>query len=129
VGVILGVVYVVQQIQQAVHQTKESLKKKGLHITDSGVSVKTDRRFDREDYIDATQRSFIKTMGAASFGQVDEHGNRIQGTTPPVSASHQPSFLNNRKNSTGSSKSSVLMPEEKEKKSRFGLRRGQSGSK
>lgn len=106
-----------------------SLKKKGLHITDSGVSVKTDKRFDREDYIDATQRSFIKTMSAASFGQVDEQGNHIQGTTPPVSAANRPSYLNERKNSAGSSKSSPVNPEEKEKKGRFGLRRGHSGSK
>ena len=32
------------------------LAQKGLTITDHGVSVKTEGRFDREDYVDATQR-------------------------------------------------------------------------
>jgi len=124
VGVIVGVIYAVQQIQHAVKQTKESLQKKGLHITDSGVSVKTDKRFNHEDYIDATQRSFIKTMSAASFRQVDDQGNHIQGTSSPVSASERPSFMNERKNSGQSSKTSLLTNEDKEKKSRFALRRG-----
>lgn len=33
-----------------------SLANKGLHVSDKGVSVKTSKRFDREDYVDATQR-------------------------------------------------------------------------
>lgn len=96
------------------------LGKKGLHITPSGLSVKTDKRFDREDYIDATQRGIIKTMGAASFGQVDEKGN------------HLDKGMIERKMSGGSSPSlgnGEEKEKEKEKKSRFGLRRGLSGSK
>ena len=33
-----------------------SLKTKGLDISDKGVSIKTQKRFDRENYVDATQR-------------------------------------------------------------------------
>lgn len=33
-----------------------SLKTRGLTISDKGVSIKTSKRFDREDYVDATQR-------------------------------------------------------------------------
>lgn len=32
------------------------LKEKGLDISDKGVSVKTTKRLNREDYVDATQR-------------------------------------------------------------------------
>jgi hypothetical protein len=65
------------------------LKTKGVHITDKGVAVKTSRRFDREDYVDATQRcavsrslfavcalanaaidrGIVKAVGASSFGK------------------------------------------------------------
>jgi len=116
VGIIIGVIYLVQQIQIAMNNTKETLQKKGLHITQSGVSVKTDKRFDREDYVDATQRGIIKAMGAASFGKVDEKGNHIHSSTRPTLLSQLSS----------SKLSDTQTPDEK--KSRFGLRRGNSGT-
>lgn len=58
-----------------------SLKDKGLHISDRGVSVKTTSRFNREDYVDATQRGFIKAMGASSFGTTEGY----EGEMPPIS--------------------------------------------
>jgi len=71
-AVTVGVVYAIsvgtKQVSEAFNNTKETLKNKGLNISDKGVSVKTTSRFNREDYVDATQRAFIKTMGAASFG-------------------------------------------------------------
>jgi len=70
-GVIYGVVVVANKLKEAVGTTKESLKNKGLHITDKGVSLKTSSRYSREDYIDATQRGFIKSMSAASFGTAE----------------------------------------------------------
>ena len=33
------------------------LKSKGVDVSRHGLSVKTDKRFDREQYLDATQRS------------------------------------------------------------------------
>ncbi|KAF9231736.1 hypothetical protein BU15DRAFT_55800 [Melanogaster broomeanus] len=53
------------------------LEGKGIRISDKGVSVKTQRRFDREDYVDATPRGSIKALNAASFGPADDeaHGN------------------------------------------------------
>lgn len=33
-----------------------SLKSKGLVVNEHGMSVKTSKRFDRDDYVDATQR-------------------------------------------------------------------------
>ncbi|TDL23441.1 hypothetical protein BD410DRAFT_897515 [Rickenella mellea] len=102
-GTIYGVVYIAQQLSQTVKSTKETLKERGLHISDSGVSVKTNSRFNREDYIDATQRGLLKTMSASSFGTPDE------AVKTPV-LSRQDSAA-----STGSGKEK----EEKEKKGFF----------
>ena len=85
------------------------LSKKGLHITPSGLSVKTEKRFDREDYIDATQRGIMKTMKVASFAQVDEEGNHLDV---------------NKGGSSTSLGNGEEKEKEKERKSRFGLRRG-----
>ncbi|KAF9232173.1 hypothetical protein BU15DRAFT_55274, partial [Melanogaster broomeanus] len=76
VGTILGVVYVVKQVSSGVKSTKESLESKGIRISDKGVSVKTQKRFDREDYVDATQRGCIKALNAASFGPADDEAHR-----------------------------------------------------
>jgi len=38
------------------HLTRYRLKTRGISISKEGVSVKTDKRFDRERYLDATQR-------------------------------------------------------------------------
>ncbi|KAF9231389.1 hypothetical protein BU15DRAFT_56189, partial [Melanogaster broomeanus] len=56
VGTMLGVVYVVKQVSSGVKSGKESRESKGICISDKGVSVETQKRFDREDYVDATQR-------------------------------------------------------------------------
>ncbi|KIM63310.1 hypothetical protein SCLCIDRAFT_56973, partial [Scleroderma citrinum Foug A] len=68
VGTVLAVIYVVRQISASMQSTKESLKTRGISISKEGVSVKTDKRFDREHYLDATQRGIIKAVGASSFG-------------------------------------------------------------
>lgn len=46
------------------------MKAKGVHITDKGLSVKTSKRFDREDYVDATQRCVYMPRIVATL---DEH--------------------------------------------------------
>ncbi|KAI0820892.1 hypothetical protein BC628DRAFT_1394847 [Trametes gibbosa] len=55
-------------ISSAVESTKDTLKTKGVNVSKNGVSVKTNKRYDREDYLDATQRGFIKAMKASSGG-------------------------------------------------------------
>jgi len=72
VGSIFGVYYIVKQVSSGVQHTKESLENKGISITAEGVSVKTQKRFDRDDYVDATQRGVIKALGAASFGSAND---------------------------------------------------------
>jgi len=70
----------VRSVSQGVESAKEGLKTKGVHITDKGVSVKTSKRFDREDYVDATQRGIVKAMGASSFGKRTDSDNHL---SPP----------------------------------------------
>ncbi|KAL4076606.1 hypothetical protein V8B97DRAFT_1466572 [Scleroderma yunnanense] len=65
VGAILAVICVVRQVSSSIQSTKESLKTRGISISKEGVSVKTDKRFDREHYIDATQRGIMKAMVTA----------------------------------------------------------------
>ncbi|KAF9265009.1 hypothetical protein L218DRAFT_997962 [Marasmius fiardii PR-910] len=69
-GAIYGILFVVRSVTQSIESTKEKLKERGYDVSAGGVKVKTSKRFDREDYVDATQRErsgFVKAMEAASF--------------------------------------------------------------
>ncbi|KAF8311670.1 uncharacterized protein EI90DRAFT_3023504 [Cantharellus anzutake] len=59
-----GAVFLVRTIRETVESTKANLKAKGYHVTDNGIHIKTDKRMDRESYMDATQRGFINGMEA-----------------------------------------------------------------
>ena len=48
------------------------LKAKGIDVSGSGVSVTGKKRFNYEDELDATQRKFIKAVGASSFKKANE---------------------------------------------------------
>ncbi|CAA7264565.1 unnamed protein product [Cyclocybe aegerita] len=76
-AIVYAILFVVKSVNQGVNATKESLKSRGLDVSASGVAVKTSRRFDREDYVDATQRGFVKALNASSIRKGD-------GTTAPV---------------------------------------------
>jgi len=110
-GVIYAVVTIANKMNQAVASTKESLKSKGYHISESGVAVKTSARMDRESYIDATQRGVLKTMNAASFGKPGEQTN----LSPPAME-------------RGSSSTSVSSAGSGDKKTKFGFGRSNSGT-
>jgi len=77
-GVVYGVIYGMNAVNESMSSTKEQLKSRGLDVSASGVSVKTSKRFDRSDYVDATQRNLIKAMGAASFRKGEA------GVAPPI---------------------------------------------
>lgn len=66
-----------------------SLKEKGLNISDKGVTVKTNNRLTREDYIDGTQRAFINGIAAVkeagSFGHADDI-HRTPSSSPSMTA-------------------------------------------
>jgi len=83
-GAVYCIVTFMRQLAQSVEATKESLKNKGLTVSEHGVSVKTDGRFDREDYLGATQRGLIKALGAATYG------NPEQATEKPVLRFQEP---------------------------------------
>ncbi|RXW21878.1 hypothetical protein EST38_g3972 [Candolleomyces aberdarensis] len=55
-AVIYGVMLASKSIDAGVASTKESLKARGLDVSATGVSMRSDKRFDRQDYLDATQR-------------------------------------------------------------------------
>jgi len=97
------VLLVVRSVSQGVESAKEGLKTKGVHITDKGVSVKTSKRFDREDYVDATQRGLLKAVNASTFRK---GGAESDGLSPPLK-------------STSSSSSSLLSADGEKKKGFF----------
>ena len=39
-----------------------SLKTKGLNVSQTGISVKTSKRFDREEYMEATRRYVLLSL-------------------------------------------------------------------
>ncbi|KIM44039.1 hypothetical protein M413DRAFT_443099 [Hebeloma cylindrosporum] len=107
-GVIYGVIFVMRSINEGVASTKESLKSRGLDVSASGVSIKTSKRFDREDYVDATQRGIVRAVGAASFKR-------------NASPSSGPGKL--EREASNSSSKSTGSEEKKKKKSAFGSRK------
>ncbi|KAF8814584.1 hypothetical protein BYT27DRAFT_7156730 [Phlegmacium glaucopus] len=81
-GIIYGVIYVIHVIEDGWASTKQALKTKGLDVSKKGVSVKTSRRFDREDYLDATHRGIVRAVGASSFRKA-ENTTTDSSQTPP----------------------------------------------
>ncbi|KAH8113136.1 hypothetical protein DFH11DRAFT_1878700 [Phellopilus nigrolimitatus] len=112
IAAIFGVKFIRDQISNAVSSTKESLKTKGYTISDKGVSVRTSKRLNREGYLDATQRGFIKAMGASSF----KNSDNIDAPSAPVLGRHD-------SNASVSSNGSAHSGEEK-RKHRFSLKKG-----
>ncbi|PPQ74754.1 hypothetical protein CVT26_005051, partial [Gymnopilus dilepis] len=110
-GIVYGILYIVKSVNDGLESTKASLKSKGLDISSTGVSVKTSRRFDREDYVDATQRGIIKAMGAASFRKNAAASSPDVAGVPPAME---------RQTSSTSSVNSTDSIEKKKKRFGFG---------
>ncbi|KAI0067447.1 hypothetical protein BV25DRAFT_1819786 [Artomyces pyxidatus] len=109
VGAIVGVVIVVRKVSQAVDSTKASLREKGWTISDSGVSVKTSKRLNREDYIDATQRGIMKAMSASTFGNasVTNSPNNSPNPNTYTPATKNASVTNLAQNGVGGRSGSI----------------------
>jgi len=103
-GAIAGILFVVNRISEFTASTKEKLKSQGYNISDKGVEVHTEKRFNHEDYVDATQRGLLKAMGASTFGKANSDGS-------------------------GSGTNKLKAPEQTVKKSRSGLLRRKSDNK
>jgi len=85
IGIAFAVVTITGKIQDTVKSTKASLNDKGVNLTASGISVRTDKQMDREAYLDATQRGAINVIKAASFG-VPEAKRSLSGIDTHIKA-------------------------------------------
>ncbi|QRW10199.1 hypothetical protein RhiLY_09198 [Ceratobasidium sp. AG-Ba] len=83
-GMFGGAIYVAivlkEQFSGAVDRWLYSLKKRGLDITENGLSVKTEKRLDRTDYIGATQKNMVDALKAASFGSPENQKSAVPDT-------------------------------------------------
>lgn len=112
VGTIFTIVFLTKRFSAAAQNTKESLQNKGISISDKGVSIKMSKRFDREDYMDATQRGVIKVLDASNLhpGGVDDLQHiKSKSSTDLLSADHD---------GAGAARSTKI----------FGIRRAHSGA-
>ncbi|KAH8105398.1 hypothetical protein BXZ70DRAFT_1004900 [Cristinia sonorae] len=74
-----AVIFISRSWSSAVESTRQSLKRQGVDVSESGVSVRTQTRLaDREEYCDATQRGIIKILGSSHYG-------RATGSSPSAS--------------------------------------------
>ncbi|KAH8828392.1 hypothetical protein DL96DRAFT_1603065 [Flagelloscypha sp. PMI_526] len=71
IGTIAGIafiaLYVYNGIQNGLNETKNRLAERGVDISKGGMSVKTNKRMDREDYLDSTQRGLMNAYKNASI--------------------------------------------------------------
>ncbi|KAJ3738683.1 hypothetical protein DFH05DRAFT_1516908 [Lentinula detonsa] len=91
IAIFAGIIYIIYTVtgtvSEGVKSTKDRLKEKGYEISDQGMSVKTSKRMNREDYVDATQRGLIRAMGASSFGSSSDGTVRAPASTSPSATS------------------------------------------
>ncbi|EGN97382.1 hypothetical protein SERLA73DRAFT_184073 [Serpula lacrymans var. lacrymans S7.3] len=127
VGVIVGVVLLGRQISNAVQSTKESLNNRGIAISDKGVSVKTNKRFDRSDYVDATQRGLMKALGSSTFGSSLGEDEAKKNTLRSKSATSLTEGKSHRKSSNASVTTNGSA-EERERRRIFGMRKSHSST-
>ncbi|KAG1848116.1 hypothetical protein F4604DRAFT_134726 [Suillus subluteus] len=88
VGTILGIVFLAKRFSAAAQNTKESLQNKGISISDKGMSIKMSKRFDREDYMDATQRGVIKVLDASNVHPAGVDDIKSKSSSDLLSADH-----------------------------------------
>jgi len=65
------------------------LRAQGLHISEKGISIKTNKRFDRDDYVDATQRSVA--LSNSVYREIERFSSRF-GTPTGVLSRRCPRF-------------------------------------
>ncbi|GBE85631.1 hypothetical protein SCP_0801500 [Sparassis crispa] len=94
-AVVLGIIYVMRAMSSVVESTKESLKTKGVDLSKGGMSVKTHGRYNREDYLDATQRHLMKALHTSKFGA---SAKGTEGRTISSHSSDSDSLIEKKKN-------------------------------
>jgi len=115
--VVVGAVYAAKLISNTIDGAKKTLNEKGVNVSASGISVKTGKHMTREDYLDATQRKFVKAILTSTTSTADPDGmsqqNGSQQPPPPI-----------KRSSTSGSNRSVEGT--KKKTSFFGVRKSAS---
>jgi len=80
VGIVVGGIYVFRMVSATIEKTRTDLRSKGVHVSNQGVQIKTNKTYNHEDYIDATQRALTAGMDpmakASSFKRVDPDAGR-----------------------------------------------------
>jgi len=71
-GSVAVILFIVKRFTEFTNTTKEKLKSRGYEISDQGVAVHTERRLDREDYIDKSRGGLVKAFNASSYGKKGE---------------------------------------------------------
>jgi len=117
VAVVAGAVYVVKTISNTIDETKKTLNEKGVNVSASGISVKTSKHMTREDYLDATQRKFVKAIQTSTTSTADSDGMSQQD-----GGQHYPPSI--KRSSTSGSNRSV--DSAKKKSNLFGIRKSSS---
>ncbi|KAI0075036.1 hypothetical protein K474DRAFT_1664743 [Panus rudis PR-1116 ss-1] len=83
-AVIWGSMMIYEALNNAKRSAKQRLKNKGVNVSKHGVSVKREIRLvDRETYMDATQRGFVKALSNAYYGPAPE--DSMHDATPASS--------------------------------------------
>jgi len=115
--VVVGALYVAKVVSDTIDQTKKTLNEKGVNVSASGISVKTSKHMTREDYLDATQRKFVKAIQTSTTSVTDSDGmtqqNGGQHNSPSI-----------KRSSTGGSNRSA--DSAKKKSGLFGIRKSAS---
>jgi len=86
VGTVAGGIYAFRMIAATIEKTRNDLRSKGVNISDSGVQIKTNKHYDHDDYIYATQKALTSGMDpmakASSFKRVDPDAGREKHRKP-----------------------------------------------
>jgi len=69
VGFFVGAVLLFQKFTAGVESVKANLREKGVDLSSSGMSVRTNGRLNQEEYLDATQRNIMKAVSSSSWGK------------------------------------------------------------
>jgi len=117
VTAVAGAIYVARAISNTIDKTKKSLTEKGVNVSASGISVKTNKHMTREDYLDATQRNVVKAIQTSTTSVADP-GAVVEGDRSPY---HSPSI---KRSSTNGSNRSV--DSTRKKSGLFGIRKSAS---
>jgi len=81
-AIVIGAILVGRQVAKSVEDTKTNLRKQGINVSDSGMKIQTDKRYDREDYIDATRQAIVSGMDPMAKASSFRKGGDVSAEPP-----------------------------------------------